>query len=66
MDETEGKVDRGLKLSLGEQEYTAWAVKNPLDSETSYFVKIEGAPGSILFGSFSEDDQTDLFVYHLK
>ena len=57
---------KGLKLSLGEQEYTAWAVKNPLDSETSYFVKIEGAPGSILFGSFSEDDQTDLFVYHLK
>ena len=57
---------KGLKLTLGDQEYTAWAVKNPLDAETSYFVKIEGAPNKILFGSYSEDDQAEMFVYEMK
>ncbi len=57
---------KGIKLTLGEKEYTAWAVKNSLDHENSYFVKVEGFPESIVFGSFSEEDETELFVYHLK
>jgi len=55
---------KGLKLNLGKQEYTAWSVKNELDNGTSYFVKVKGFPGSILFGSFSTEDETD--VYALK
>ncbi len=57
---------KGLKLSLGDTEYTAWAVKNPIDTDTSYFVKVEGFPGSIVFGSFSESDAAEVFVYKLK
>jgi hypothetical protein len=57
---------KGLKLSLGDKEYTAWAVKNPIDANTSYFVKVEGSPATIVFGSFSESDATEVFVYQLK
>ena len=57
---------KGLKLTLGEKNYTAWAVKNPIDSNTSYFVKVEGFPGTVIFSSFSESEATDVFVYQLK
>lgn len=56
----------GLKLSLGEKEYAAWAVQNELDSETSYFAKIDGFPGSILFGPYSSEDEAEVHVVQLK
>ena len=57
---------KGLKLNLGEKNYTAWAVKNPIDIDTSYFVKIEGFPSSVIFSQFSESEATDVFVFQLK
>ncbi|MBN1843954.1 MAG: hypothetical protein JW883_16965 [Deltaproteobacteria bacterium] len=56
----------GLKLNLGEKEYTAWAVQNELNAETSYFVKVTGSPESILFGPYSSEEDTEVFVVKLK
>ncbi len=57
---------QGLKMSLGEREFTAWAVKNHIEPGSSYFVKVEGHPERILFGPFSDKEQTDVFVVDLK
>jgi len=59
---------KGLRLNLREKEYIAWAVQNELNAETSYFVKIDGFPESILFGSYSteESDEADVHVIELK
>jgi hypothetical protein len=56
----------GLKLNLGEKEYTAWAAQNELNPETSYFVKVEGFPESILFGPYSTEEAADVYVIELK
>ncbi|MBW2107499.1 MAG: hypothetical protein JRI36_02370 [Deltaproteobacteria bacterium] len=57
---------KGLKLTLGDKEYTAWAVQNPLDGETSYFVKVQGFPESILFGAYTQEDNSEVFAVSLK
>jgi hypothetical protein len=57
---------QGLKLNLGDTEYTAWAVQNPIDPDTSYFVKVKGAPETLLFGPYSNDQEADVFVVNLK
>lgn len=57
---------RDMKLELKGSEYTAWAVQNPIDADTSYFVKVEGAPDAVLFGPNSEEEDAELFVLSLK
>ncbi len=56
----------GLKLNLGDKEYTAWAAQNELNTETSYFVKVDGFPESILFGPYSTEEAADVYVIKLK
>jgi len=52
---------QGLKLELGTDNYTAWAVKNTIDGNSSYFVRFAEAPGSILFGQLpDEKNEADL------
>jgi len=57
---------KGLKLDLGEKEYIAWAAQNELNPETSYFIKVDGFPESILFGPYSTEEAADVFVIDLK
>ncbi len=57
---------KGLKLNLGEKEYEAWAVQNELDTQISYFVKVEGFPESIVFGPYSTEEAADVYVVKLK
>lgn len=57
---------KGLKLKLGEKEYTAWAVQNEMSEKSSYFLKVEGHPDSILFGPYSSDDEAEVFIVKLK
>lgn len=57
---------KGMKLTLGEKEYTAWAVQNEIDANTSYFVKLEGFPESILFGPYATEKEAELYVVQLK
>lgn len=56
----------GMKLNLGEKEYTAWAAQNELDPKTSYFVKVKGFPESILFGPYTSEEDAEVFVVALK
>ncbi|MFP7754283.1 hypothetical protein ACLG6S_06435 [Thermodesulfobacteriota bacterium B35] len=57
---------QGLKLELGGTAYEAWAVRNELDSETSYYVRVEGTPASVLFGPYPGEDDAEVFVVRLK
>lgn len=56
----------GLQMTIGETSYTAWAVKNELDGDHSYYVKVEGHPDSLVFGGYPETDDAEMFVIDLK
>jgi hypothetical protein len=56
----------GLKLNLGDKEFNAWAAQNELNDETSYFVKVDGFPQSILFGPYSTEEAADVYMIDLK
>jgi len=57
---------KGVKFSMGESEFTAWAVKNALDDKSSYYVRVKGYPKSAAFGSFPEGDEAEMYVVSLK
>ncbi|MEW5725125.1 MAG: hypothetical protein AB1896_18575, partial [Thermodesulfobacteriota bacterium] len=57
---------KGLKLQLGETEYTAWAVQNQLDDQTSYYLKVNEYPASILFGPMTETEDAEVYIVKLK
>ena len=57
---------QGLKLAMGGDEYVAWAVQNELIADSSYYVRVQGEPGSILFGPLPEGDDADVFTLKLK
>ncbi len=56
----------GLKLNLGGKQYIAWTVQNEIDSETSYFVKVEGSPESFIFGPYSTQEEAEVYVMKTK
>ncbi len=54
---------QGLKLELGEDKYTAWAVKNSIDENNSYFVRFAGAPSTMIFGPLpGEADEGEFHI----
>jgi hypothetical protein len=53
---------QGLKIKLGDTEFSAWAIQNKLDSSKSYFARITALPKQILFGAYTEEDETDVYV----
>ena len=57
---------KGLKMRLGEKDYTAWAVQNEMNPQVSYFVKISGYPETILFGSYSSQEEAEMYIVRLK
>ena len=57
---------QGLKINLGDKEYIAWATQNKVDKSTSYFVKVDEFPESILFGPYSTESEAELFIMQLK
>jgi len=57
---------QGLKLTLGEREYVAWAVQNRLDAGSSYYVRIKGEPQSVLFGTLAEGDDAEAYVLNIQ
>ncbi len=58
---------KGLKLEIGGEEYTGtgWAVKNRLDAETSYYVRLVGETTGFVFGQLPESDAGDLYAITL-
>lgn len=57
---------KGLKMTVGGRQFHTWAIRNRLDEDESYFVKVSGAPLAILFGSYSVDEDAGVFVTELK
>jgi hypothetical protein len=57
---------RGLEIELLGRKFIAWAVQNELDAESSYYVKVDGHPDSILFSPFSSEEDAEVFVVKLK
>ena len=57
---------QGLKLQLGEVEYTAWAVQNTLTDVDSYYLRVNDYPASVLFGPLAQGDDAEVFVVALK
>lgn len=56
----------GLKLQLADKEYVAWAVKNVLEGDASYYVRLKERAESIVFGPFSEDEESSVHVARLS
>jgi hypothetical protein len=57
---------QGLQIEFDGRTYSAWAVRNEITSESSYYVKVDGFPKSIIFGAFSEQDETEMYRIELK
>jgi hypothetical protein len=57
---------KGMTLSLGGREFSAWGVRNAIDAGTSYYVKFKGAPEGMLFGPFPEGDDPEMYVLDLS
>ncbi len=57
---------KGLKLQAGDTEYDAWAVKNELSDELSFYVRIRETPGKLLFGEMSDSDDAEVFLLDLQ
>jgi hypothetical protein len=53
---------RGMKITLGGREFEAWGVKNGLTVAESYYVRLNGAPEALVFGSFPDADEADVFT----
>lgn len=56
---------KGIGLESGGKKFVGWAVKNPLQDNESYFVKVTGMPRNLLFGAFPEGDDAELFALSL-
>lgn len=57
---------QGIKMEYNQRPFTAWALRNTLSPEISYYVKVEGAPATLLFGAFSEAGEAEMFLVSLK
>ncbi len=57
---------KDIKLALADKEYVAWAAQNPLTADQSYFVRVTGAPASILFSQVAQGDDAEAFVLTLS
>ncbi len=54
-------AQQGLKIQAGSREFTAWAVRNQVDANSSYFVRVKGCPDAILFMPYAnETDDSDV------
>lgn len=58
-------AQEGLKLEVAGNEYAAWAVRNQVDDNTSYFVKVKGCPESILFMPYAEETDAEATILRL-
>ena len=56
---------QGLKLQLGDDEFTAWAVQNFLEGNTSYYVRVQGMPDRLLFGPYASSEEAEVHVVKL-
>jgi hypothetical protein len=58
-------AQKGLKIQLGEDEFTAWAIQNRLEPGTSYYVRVQGMPDRLLFGPHAQTEEAEVHVVKL-
>jgi hypothetical protein len=56
---------KGIQARVRETDYTAWSVQNRLDPETSYYVKVDGFPCSVIFGGHPGEEDAEVFRLEL-
>ncbi|NUU02185.1 hypothetical protein [Herbaspirillum robiniae] len=59
-------AQQGMKLQLGETEYTAWAVRNQVGPGQSYYARVKGCPASVLFMPYAEGGDAEATVLRLS
>lgn len=57
---------QGLEVTLGDCRFTAWAVQNGLDPNSSYYLKVEGTPEKIMFCPYSSEEETEAYIITLQ
>lgn len=58
-------AQKGLKIQLGDDEFTAWAVQNRLEENISYYVRVQGTPDRLLFGPYASTDEAEVHLVKL-
>ena len=56
---------KDMKATVGDTEFTVWAVQNKIDAEQSYYVKVDKTPPKIVFGGHPESDNAEVYVIQL-
>jgi len=56
---------QGIKLEMGGVEFSAWATRNEISGDNAYFIKISGAPNTIVFGPYSEEGEAEMYTLRL-
>ncbi len=59
-------AQKGIKLNIGQSEFDGWAVQNTFDAETSYYIKVDSHPESIVFCPYAQDDEADAYLIRLQ
>lgn len=57
---------KGLKINLGDKEFNGWAVQNKFDEKTSYYVKVDSHPETIMFCPYTQEDEAEAYIIDLK
>ena len=48
-------AQEGLQIKAGGRDFTAWAVRNAVGADASYFARVKGSPEAILFMPYAEE-----------
>lgn len=56
---------RGMRMELGQREFTAWGVHNELSPAESYYVRVAKTPEALAFGPFPDQDDAEVFTVTL-
>jgi hypothetical protein len=56
---------KDMKVTVGDHNYTACAVSNQIDPDTSYYAKVEGHPDHLIFGGHPGTDDAEVYVLTL-
>lgn len=55
----------GIKIQVGDDEFSAWAIRNVIDGTTSYFARVDQFPNQILFCPYANDDEAEAYIFKL-
>lgn len=56
---------QGIKAEISGDDYEAWALKNTISDAESYYLKVQGFPEKLMFGSHPENDDVEAHIIDL-